>query len=253
MEPASLLSLPAELLCRVFQSADDFSVVAALSQTARIFYNIWRENPTSICEAVARRIFSNFADAERLVDMQEKAEALRQPSQSRQDSYDNRAISRAKRLLFHARCASAACDSWESVCVIQEYPNRGDDPYIRPSERARFIHAFYCVWTVGILARVPHLQEEASAFLDRCSPRELCRLAEMSMWVSYFNETDFGSLGLDLHDETWIAGCNLVSKRWTAYQDSGNHRITVPDFTPLNFFAFFDNTQRYLGQIPDHW
>ncbi len=252
MGPASLSSLPAELLCRVFESADDFSVVAALGRTARIFYNTWRENPTSISEAVAPRVFSNLADAERLVDMQEEAGASRQPSQSRQDGCNDRAIFRAKRLLFNARCASAACDSWVVVCEIHEYPDRGEDPYMRPSERARFEHAFYCVWTVGVMARATHLQEQASTFLDRCSPRELYRLDEMSVWVRYYNENDFGSLGLDLHDETWKAGCDLVSKRWTAYQDSGNHRMTIPDFTPLNFFAFFDNTQRYFRQILDH-
>ena len=75
----------------------------------------------------------------------------------------------------------------------------------------------------------------------------------MSMWLRYYNENDFRPLDLDLHDETWKAGCDLVSKHWTAYETSVNHGITVPDFTPLNFFAFFDNTQDYLGQIPDHW
>ena len=248
MVSATLSSLPPEILCQVFQSADDFSVVAALGQTARKFYNTWREHPTSICKAVAPRIFSNLADAELLVDMEEEAEA------SKQDSCDDRAIFRAKRLLFNARCASAAYDSWVSVCSIHtcDY-DRGEDPEMRPSERARFEHAFYCVWTVGVMARATHLQEQASAFLDRCSPRELCRLDEMEMWVTNFNENEFGSLGLDLHDATWKAGCDLVSKRWRAYENGTGYHVLYPDFTPFGFFAFFDHTQDYLGYVPDHW
>lgn len=102
MMSASLFStLPPELICRVFESADDFSVVATLAQTARIFYH---KNPTSICQAVAPRIFSNLTDAERLLDMQEEAEVV---SQS-QDGREQKPIVRAKRLLFNARRASAA-------------------------------------------------------------------------------------------------------------------------------------------------
>ncbi|KAF2690759.1 hypothetical protein K458DRAFT_426204 [Lentithecium fluviatile CBS 122367] len=230
----------------IFQSADDFSVVTALAQTAHIFYHTWRENPTSICQAVASRIFSNLTDAERLLDMQEEAEAV-SPSQ---DGREQKSIIRAKRLLFNARCASAAGDSWVSLCQIHECFDRGVDPHMRPSELARFEHAFYCVWTIGVMGRAPHLQDQTSAFLDECSPRELCRLDELATWATYFNENDFGSLGLDLHDDVWKAGCDLVSKRWKVCQD-GRHGIAAPDYTPLNFFAFFDNTQRYLDLIQD--
>jgi hypothetical protein len=245
--PASVFStLPPETICRVFDFADDFSVVAALAQTARIFYHTWRENPISICQSVAPRVFSNLTDAERLLDVHEEAEAVNQS----QDSCKQKSIIRAKRLLFNARCASAACDSWVSLCQIHECFDRGEDPHMRPSELARFERAFYRVWTIGVMGSAPHLQDQASAFLDQCSPRELCRLDELGTWATYFNENDFGSLGLDLHDGVWKTGCDLVSKRWMAYQE-GRHGIAAPDYTPLNFFAFFDNTQRYLDLIQD--
>ena len=80
-----------------------------------------------------------------------------------------------------------------------------------PSECARFEHAFYCVWTIGVMARATHPQEQVSAFLERCGQRELYRLDEMSVQVRYFNENGFGYLGLGLHDETWKAGCDPVS------------------------------------------
>jgi len=259
----SLSSLPPELLCRVFESAEDFSAVAALGQTARIFYNTWRENPTPICEAVAPRVFSNFNDAQRLVAIQEEADAdpssQPNPSQLRQNGGNNSAISRAKRLLFNARCASAACESWVIVCNIRHSTDRGEhlgeDPYMTPSERARFEHAFYCLWTVGVMARATHLQEQMSTFLDRCSPRELFRLDEMGDWVRNYSENNFRSRGLDLdlHDETWTAGCDVVSKRWIASPKDRDWGYPYPYRSLISFFAFFDHTQIYLDRIPDHW
>jgi hypothetical protein len=254
MMSASLFStLPPELICRVFESADDFSVVAALAQTARVFYHTWRENPTSICQAVAPRTFTNLTDAERLLDMQEEAEVVSQP----QDGREQKSIIRAKRLLSNARCASAAGDNWVNLCQIHECFDRGEhlgeDPHMRPSELARFEHAFYCVWTIGVMGKAPHLQDQASAFLDECSPRELCALDELATWAQYYNHNDFGSSGLDFHDEVWKAGCDLVSKRWVAYVDGGRRGMAGPDYTPLFFFAFFDNTQRYLDLIQNEY
>ncbi|KAF1955165.1 hypothetical protein CC80DRAFT_493109 [Byssothecium circinans] len=240
-------TLPPELICRVFEFADDFSVVAALAQTARIFYLTWREHPTSICQAVAPRVFSNLTDAERLLDMQEAAEAVTQSQVGRKE----KSIIRAKRLLSNARCASAAADHWVDICEIHKYFDR-EDPRMRPSELARFEHAFYSVWTIGIMGTVPYLHDQASAFLDECSPRELCRLNELAQWAIYFNENEFGSSGLDFHDEIWKIGCDLASSRWmkVAYHD-GRHAIAPPDGTPLKFFAFFDDTQKYLELISD--
>jgi len=247
MASTSLFSvLPPEIICRVFESADDFSVVASLAQTARVFYHSWRENMTYICKAVAPRTIWNLTDAERLLEILEESQAV---SHS-QESPEQVSINRVKRLLFITRCASAASDSWESLCKDHGYFDRGEDPHMTPSELARFEHAFYCVWTIGVLGTSPHLQDKRRAFLDDCSPRELCRLDELGTWATYFNENAFGSLGLVFQDEVWKAGCDLVSRRWVAYQDGG-HAIAAPDYTPLNFFAFFDNTQRYLDLIED--
>jgi hypothetical protein len=244
MSASPFSMLPPELICLVFKSADDFTVVAALAQTARVFYHTWRENPTSICQAVAPRILSNLPDATRLVDMQEEAGAVNEL----QDGREQRSIIRAKRLLLNARCASAACDRWVSVCQIHECYDRGEDPHMRPSELARFERAFYRVWTIGVMENAPHLQEQASAFLDECSPAELCGLEELANWAIYYNENDFGSLGLDFKDEVWKTGCNLVTKRWIAYRD-GRDGIVAPHDTPFYFFAFFDHTQRYFDFI----
>jgi hypothetical protein len=120
--------------------------------------------------------------------MQEEAEA------SRQDDSDERAILRAKRLLFIARYTSTVCKKWETIAK-NEWFNSDiyEDMPIDPYKRARFEQGFYCVWTVGVMARATHLQEQASEFLDTCGPHRLCDL-------------DFG-------DETWRTGCDLVANR----------------------------------------
>lgn len=248
-------AIPPELICRVFEFANDFSEVASLARTAPLFYRTWRENATSICQAVAPRVFSDLTDAERLLDIQEEAEAMSTGQTQEKSKSESKSLLRAKRLLFNARCASAACDTWVDFCQIHNSytmdrgEDKGLDTHMRPSEIARFKHAFYCVWSIGIMATTPHLQDQASAFLDDCSPPELCRLDEFGDWATSYNENDYGSLGLDLHDEVWKAGCDLVSKRWVPYL----HGIPMarPDNTPVGFFAFFDETQWYLDLIQE--
>ncbi|KAH6638136.1 hypothetical protein C7974DRAFT_390941 [Boeremia exigua] len=237
-----LSNLPPELICRMFEFAADFSTVAALAQTARPFYQTWRAFPTAICRAVAPRALFSHADAERLLDIQEEAD----PSQF---GSAQRSISRAKRLLFNARCASAVTKDWIELCEIELSFDREHDP-MRPSEIARFQHAFYCVWAIGVMATVPHLQHNASEFLEKCSPRELCRLGEMASYAEYYNHNDFGSVGLDFQDEVWKTGYDLASTRWAKVAYEGRHYRCV-DGPKLNFFAFFDETQKYLETIDD--
>ncbi|KAF2643932.1 hypothetical protein P280DRAFT_514915 [Massarina eburnea CBS 473.64] len=173
---ASLLStLPPELICQVFESADGFSMMAALAQTA----------------PVAARDFPNLTEAERLLDVQEEAEAANQS----QDGHERNFSIRAKRLLFNARCASAASTNWTNLCRIHRYSGR-NEALMQPYEIARFEHAFYCVWTVRVMGTTPHLQDQASAFLAKFSPRELFKLDELQTWATYYNDSKFGSPGL---------------------------------------------------------
>ncbi|KAF2869134.1 hypothetical protein BDV95DRAFT_609371 [Massariosphaeria phaeospora] len=206
MTASPFTTLPSELICQVFEYAADFSVVAALAQTARVFCHTWRENPTSICRAVAPRAISNFTDAERLLDVQE--EAAKWP----RDDREPKSLIRAKRLQSNARCASAAADAWGHL--VQKHSGREEypDPPMTPSELARFKHTFYCVWTAGVMTRAPHLRDQALPFLDKCNPRELFRLDELAIWASYYNENDFGSAGLALRDEVWMDGYDLVQR-----------------------------------------
>jgi hypothetical protein len=247
MTSAPLFStLPPELICQVFEFAADFSVVAALAQTARPFYRTWRRFPTSICQAVAPRALFSLADAERLLDVQEEAvEATDQP----QDKPESKSIVRAKRLLSNARCASAVTKDWIELMEIETSFDRENDP-MRPSEIARFQHAFYCVWAIAVMRASPHLQHKASEYLEKCSPRELCRLDELATYAQYYNHNEFGSVGLDFRGELWKTGCSLVSRRWLEVTEKGSYSRAV-DSPKLNFFAFIDETQRNLETIDD--
>lgn len=228
----------------MFEFAPDFSAVAALAQTARPFYHTWQKFPLSICRSVGPRALPSFSDAERLLDVQEEAATFQSQTQIEQKS-----VHRAKRLLSNARCASAVTGNWIELCEIEASFDRENDP-MRPSEIARFQHAFYCVWLVGILGTAPPLQHRASAFLEKCSPRELCRLDEMATYAVYYNDNNFGSVGLDFQDDVWRTGCNLVSTRWAYVAQEGRYFRQV-DGPKLNFFAFFDETQKYLQTIDD--
>ena len=229
----------------MFEFAADFSVVAALAQTACPFYHTWRKFPTSICRAVASRVLFSIADAERLLDVQEEADAMDQS----QDGLKREPIIRAKRLLSNARCASTVTKDWIELCEVEASFDRDNEP-MRPSEIARFQHAFYCVWTIGVMGTAQHLQHKASAFLNECSPRELCRLDEMASYVVYYNQNDFGPVGLDFQDTVWKTGCDLVSTRWVEVAQEGRYFRQV-DGAKLNFFVFFDETQKYLETIDD--
>jgi hypothetical protein len=167
-----------------------------------------------------------------------------------QADHEQKSIIRTKRLLSNARCISAASYDWSTVLQINHSYDRGDDPRIRPSERTRFEHAFYRVWMIGVMGTTPHLQDRASRLLNKCSPRELCRLDELATWAKDYNNNEFQSVGLNLKDEVWKTGLNLVSKRWSAYRKTGA-RCTFPDDTPVNFFAFYDHTQRYVEMHRD--
>jgi hypothetical protein len=138
MSASSLSDLPTELICNIFEAAADFSVVAALAKTVRIFYYTWQEHAGSIYEAVAPRAISNLAVAERLANEQEAAEARKQPHNGR-----NKSITRVKRLLSNMRCVSAASAEWVGFCEIHKW--RQEQTPMTSSEHSRFQHAFYCV------------------------------------------------------------------------------------------------------------
>jgi hypothetical protein len=241
MSASSLSDLPTELICKIFESAADFSVVAALAKTARIFYYTWQEHAGSIYEAVAPRAISNLAVAERLADEQEAAEARKQPHNG-----SNKSITRVKRLLSNMRCASAASAEWVDFCEIHKW--REDQMPMTSSEISRFQHAFYCVWTIGFLGHSGR-PDRAWEYMDERSPREMCKLNELKEWV-FFSKNEFRSVGLDFKDNYWDTGLEVVSLRWHSHKTRGLDHVSRPQPTPEDWVAFFDHTQKWIEQIP---
>jgi hypothetical protein len=256
MSASLFLTIPPELICQVFSFLNSFSSVAAPAQTGRIFYHTWRAHALPICHAIGPRAFSNYIEAERLLDVQDRALDLSDP----QDGGEQTSIIRAKRLLFNARCAAVACADWVDFCQIQDTPGAFDrgpegspETYMQPSECSRVEHVFYSLWPIGVMQSVLHLQRDTSAFLDHCTAQELCRLDEMATWAYSYNDNEPGTTRLDLRDEVWMAGYEIVLKYWKVYLKDGATTTPGPDAhnTPLGFFAFFDHTQRCLEMYKD--
>lgn len=237
----SFIILPPELICRVFECADDFSAVAALAQTATPFYRIWRKFLTSIYRGVAPRALFALNDAERLLDMQEQAESIQKP----QDSPQQMSIMRIKRLLLNARYASTVTEHWIWICECDEL----HDP-MKPSEIERFQHALYCLWAIGVMGTTSHLKQKATAFLDQCSPRELCRLDDFASYMLYYQRNHFGIFGADFLNDAWRAGWHLVRDRWMDLNQE-RHHFSEANGIELKFFHFFDENQKYLEAIDD--
>ncbi|CAG8954103.1 hypothetical protein HYFRA_00009207 [Hymenoscyphus fraxineus] len=174
MSSSMFPALPPEMICQIFEAADDFSVVAALAQTAHV---------------------------------QQEADAANQSEDSHEK--EPKSITRAKRLIFHARCASATYITWAE----------GQESCLKPEAAVPFESWFYFVWTRGFMAKTPHGQGEASAGLDEYGQLEISQLKDFTSWAQWYHENEYESLGLDFCDEVWTAGCELVSlKRWLDWQ-----------------------------------
>ncbi len=247
----SIIDLPPEILCQIFQSTADFSAVNALARTSRAFHSIWLVNSPAIFHGVALQALLNFSDAERLIAAQEEAHTAAHSHSP--ESF----LSRHERFLFDARCASAACKHWGEVCQLHHYERaRGDNSALRPSERARFKRSFCYLWTLCTLCNTSSLRPQALNFLVACDPVELAGLDEIATWAVGFNENEFGDSGLNFKDGTWNAGFQMINQYCAGdkKKNSGHRRIHVyGSDAPLGFWVFFDHTQYYLEGISAHW
>jgi len=139
---------------------------------------------------------------------------------------------------------------WREIMISGDVEME-QDRHMRPHEIAGFEHAFYFVWTIGIMETTPHLKDQVSAFLDKCTPRELCRLYAFTDWALYNNENWYQSWGVEFKDDVWKTGCSLVRNRWWAYRHKRGYAVCSPDNTRMGMYAFFDETQRYLDIMED--
>jgi hypothetical protein len=233
ISPSSFASFPTELIHRIFQFADDFSTVAALAKTSRIFYYTWRECPEPIYQAVAPRSIMNFADAERLLSAQDEARVIGQGSPQQ------KTIIRVKRLLENAEIASFASNTWIGVCRRAKFLESGEDHLIPMlSELSHFIRAYYRFWALGIMSSAPHLLHKASALLNQCSSQELHRVGEVGEFFRRHSRPKYvGSVVYMFCFEysVWETGRRAVLKHWKRVHGR---------YPPSRRFKLLDRNQR---------
>lgn len=67
------------------------------------------------------------------------------------------------------------------------------------------------------------------------------------LWAQSSNDNNFGSSSVDLNNDVWKAGYDLVFEQWDSC--SAWRRILLSSSTPRDFIAFFDDTQEYIEII----
>lgn len=80
-------------------------------------------------------------------------------------------------------------------------------------------------------------------------------MAEVAVWVRYYNGNELVGRGLDFRSEMWRGVCEEVEGRWVEWckmkGKEGGGVVLVPEGTPFGIFAFFEETQGYLRALPD--
>jgi hypothetical protein len=59
----SMLSIPVELLTRIFEACDDFPQVVTLASVCKLIHAAWVTNPGTIIWSVAKSQIRSFEDA----------------------------------------------------------------------------------------------------------------------------------------------------------------------------------------------
>lgn len=170
--PRTLGTLPPEMILNIFKSADNFSDIAALAQTAHVFNDVWKQNPNSICEAVIPRAITNLPAAEDLRELQEEFEG----GGSSQDGSYSTSVTRARRLLSNARRTSAAAAYWMHLP-----PHPGFEAHVR--DAVDLEQALYRVWTVGYIATQGNIRL-GREFLEKLNHQEHRWIWEV--WTNQF-------------------------------------------------------------------
>jgi len=243
METVSILSLPPELLHAVFCSLniEDVTNLAGASRTLREVRNA---NAHSIYLAVAPNSIQCFSDAQALLRAieQEDAGAVL-PTMAEK----NRAARiRMRRLVDNSRMVLKACEFFEKYpCNYLINPTKARRccrglPVLSPSERHRFIHAYYRIWT---FAESPLLEVSALAAATRL--RELLLLRDIGAWTTSLLDQESAAL-LGYIREDWMPMFEKVTEQFDDKMSRVTGRPIGPSYTPCNVYAVFDEFQHEL-------
>ncbi len=188
----SLSDLPPELILHVFKSFDDFSHAAALSQTSRHLYTMWRYNLTSICDAIHPKVIECYDQAHQFDDA--KPESFVGASHSSVEGKATTAVSRAERLFANERYAYAIMKLFRmQVSFIHRTRQRGlngcecfdlltafED---KPRTRTNFLKGHYRA--LSIMYLVGKNRAKMYHVLTSMSLLDFFRMLEIAEWMIY--------------------------------------------------------------------
>lgn len=255
MDTCLFTTLPPELILDILESADSFAEVAALIRTARIFYDIWELNATTISHTILPRVINCVSDAQELVSAKERAHAQQQHQQR---SVHEAAIHRTKRFLSDARTVSLACDFFEADVVLRLGVHGGmHPPDLTSTERTRFKHSYYRAWTFLALSGAPQPQERPSFFLAAMDTREFLRRRDVTGWVWFRRSKDYEiqlgvvDAGKMEDDGSWERGLDMILEHWSEKmgRTTGDRRLNMPDYVPQTLLSVFDHWQDLCGHV----
>lgn len=170
--------LPPEVILKIFQNASDFTTVNALVRTSSIFHCIWLLNANTICPAVLPNAIECYQDARCLVEVQEQAEALANPSVCRRRSRRGKVIVLVRRYLensalvgrFYKNHIPPVIESYEVI--------KSTVPPLL--ERSRFIKTLYHLKTLAIMHEVSGTSCSVLSNLDKPA---LVDISDFAIWL----------------------------------------------------------------------
>lgn len=250
MEPASISSLAPELLHAVFCSLSKLEDVSNLAGASRTLREVRNANARSIYHAVAAHSIDCFSDAEALLKAIEHKDA---GADLQTMAEKNRtARTRMRRLVDNSRMVLKACEFFErDSCEYLINPTkarrfRRDLPVLSSSERHRFIHAYYRIWTF-----VESPLAEVSALTAATRLRELLLLRDIGAWTTTLLDRESAAL-LGYIREDWMPMFEKVTEQFCDKLSRVTGRPISPNYTPCNVYAVFDEFQHdYMNSMPD--
>lgn len=175
----SLSSLSLKLQLIVFQSLASLSDVAALSRTSRLFNDIWMFNAAGICGAILPRVIECFEDAQTLPN----AQALVEREGILEQDKNMVALQRAKRYLSNLNTVHRTCVRFESEVLRKLESRIGKGTLVlTPTERPRFIHSYYQLWTHILRTGGDHWFEPPLS-MSISFKLDLLQKSEMMLWI----------------------------------------------------------------------
>ena len=175
--------------------------------------------------------------------------------------FETLSILRLKRIIANAHAAAHTCDLFTRELGRSGPPfghyqiKRPGKPFLTPTERARFIHAYYLARTFLFtkhLRSVKALQGDwADDFLATIPPRELWRVRELMSWLEMMN--GYSSRRLDEGSLAFGAGFAAFRACFRDhFRSPANHDPYAPGISQnVGISSFFDECQHYLESLSD--